>query len=56
MLFMACGVMAPAELIVGTGLDIVAGERFASRGDDYRSVPSLREVSAGVVLLTSCDR
>lgn len=56
MLFMACGVMAPAELIVGTGLDMVAGERFPSGGDDYRSVPSLREVSAGVVLLTSCSR
>lgn len=56
MLFMACGVMAPAELIVSSSLDIIAGGRFTSPGDDYCSVPSLREVSTGVTLLTSCSR
>lgn len=56
MLFMACGVMAPAELIVGTSLDIIAGERFTSHGDDYCSCPSLCEVPARVTLLTSCSR
>lgn len=56
MLFMASGVMAPTELIVGTSLDITEGERFTSQRDDYCSCLSLREVSAGVTLLTSCSR
>lgn len=56
MLFMASGVMAPTELIVGTSLDITEGERFTSPRDDYCSCLSLREVSAGVTLLTSCNR